>query len=412
MRAMSSWIGQTIGGYEIAEEIGHGGVATVYRAYQPQLERWVAVKILQATEASGKQFLGRFRREAKAIAALRHPNILTIYDYGEEGGNAYIVMEYVAGGTLKARLTGQPAEWPDAATLVIPMGHALAYAHSQSIVHRDVKPANILLARPDWPLLADFGLVKILSQQKRGITQPGVSVGTPAYFSPEQAAGEDVDHRSDIYSLSIVLYQLLTGHIPFESRSPVEMMLRRLQEPPTPPSVFNPGIAPPLEAVILRALAHDPGARHPTMEAFVKDLERLPGATGRALLPPEEPAAVSATTARLGGPDIMFGPRLVVMGTGATISLPNKQELLIGRSDPHVTPPPDVDLGPFGGGRAGVSRHHARLLHRAEGWLLEDLHSTNGTFINSVPAPPGQLARVRSGDVILCGQFTLVFYEE
>jgi len=407
---MSSWIEQTIGGYKIAEEIGKGGVATVYRAYQSQLERWVAIKIMEATEASGKEFLDRFRREARAIAALRHPNVLTIYDYGEEKGIAYIVMEYVAGGTLKSSLTGQPMEWPDAATMVLPVGRALAYAHSEGIVHRDVKPANILLARPDWPLLADFGLVKLLGR-KRGITQPGVSIGTPAYFSPEQASGDEVDHRTDIYGLAIVLYELLTGHLPFEADSPIEMMLRRLRENPVPPRQFNPLIPYQLEAIILRALARDPAARHPTMEALLQDLSRLPGATGRAVTPPPSAAPMPTATTRLDAPCITIGPRLVVMGTGAMIPIPRRDNVMIGRSDPHVTPP-DVDLGPYGGGQAGVSRQHAQLLRRSEGFLLEDLNSTNGTFVNSMPVLPGQPVRVRSGDIVLCGQFSLVFYEE
>lgn len=243
------WIGHTLGGYQIIEEIGRGGMARVYRAYQPQLERWVALKLLTIKGTSGREFLSRFRREAKAVAALRHPNILTIYDYGEEKGIAYIVMEYVDGGTLKARLTEGPMEWPDVATLVIPIGHALAYAHSQGIVHRDVKPGNVLLARTDWPLLADFGLVKLLGGQQ-GITRPGTSIGTPAYLSPEQAAGEEVDHRSDVYGLGIVLYELLTGHVPFEADSPFETMLLRLREPPAPPRHLNPRITPQLEAVI------------------------------------------------------------------------------------------------------------------------------------------------------------------
>ncbi len=407
---MGSWSGKTIVGYQIAEEIGRGGMATVYRAHQPQLERWVAIKILQA-ETGSKEFLARFRREAKAVAALRHPNILTIYDYGEEGGIAYIVMEYVAGGTLKAHLTGQPMEWPDAATLVLPIGRALAYAHSQRVVHRDVKPANVLLARPDWPLLADFGLVKLLGHTQQGITQPGISIGTPAYFAPEQAGGGEVDHRSDIYGMGIVLYELLTGSIPFKADSPIEMMLRRMHESPQPPRRLNPRITPQLEAVILRALARDPDARHPTMEAFVNDLARLPGATGRAALSTPTATIPRGATSRLDGHAIATGPRLVVMGTGATIALPRRGEVLIGRGDPYVAPP-DVDLEPYGGGQAGVSRHHARLMCRPEGWVLEDLQSTNGTFINSVPIAPGHPARVRHGDVILCGQFSLVFCEE
>ncbi len=407
---MSNWIGQTIGGYQIAEEIGHGGAATVYRAYQPQLERWVAIKIMHAAESSGTEFLARFRREAKAIAALRHPNILTIYDYGEKENIAYFVMEYVAGGTLKSSLTGQPQPWPDVATLILPVGHALAYAHSQGVVHRDVKPANILLARPDWPLLADFGLVKLLGR-KRGITQPGVSIGTPAYFSPEQAAGDEVDHRTDIYGLAIVLYELLTGRLPFDADSPIEMMLRRLRENPIPPRHLNPLITPQLEAILLRALERDPDARYPTMEALLDDLSRQPGATGRTMMEPSRDTPLPTATTRLDAPGVAFGPRLVVLGTGAMLYIPDKNEVIIGRSDPHV-PPPDVDLGPYGGGQAGVSRHHARLLHGPDGFLLDDLNSTNGTFVNSVPVTPGQPARVRGGDVILCGKFSLVFYEE
>jgi len=407
---MNNWIERGIGAYQVAEEIGQGGMAVVYRAYQPQLDRWVAIKILQATETRGKQFLSRFRREARAIAALRHPNILTIYDYGEQQGIAYIVMEYVPGGTLKAHLTGQPMEWPDAATLIIPVGRALAYAHSQNIVHRDVKPANVLLARPDWPLLADFGLVKLIGRQ-RGITRPGVSIGTPAYFSPEQAAGEDVDHRTDIYGLGIVLYELLTGRLPFEANSPIEMMLQRLRDQPIPPRRFNPRIQPQLEAIVLRALARDPAARYPTMEALVQDLSRVPGATGRVGQPPPQASAPASATARLGALSPIAGPRLIVTGTGAVLPLPQQSEVLVGRDDPQV-PKPDVDLGPHGGGQAGVSRRHARFVRAPEGWLLEDLRSTNGTFLNGASVLPEQPVQVRTGDIIRCGQLTLLFYED
>jgi hypothetical protein len=406
---MSNWVGHRISGYDIAEEIGRGGVATVYRAFQSQLDRWVAIKILQAAESMSEEFLSRFRREAMAIAALRHPNILTIYDYGEERGIAYIVMEYVPGGTLKDLLPGEPMEWPDVAVLLIPVGQALAYAHSQGIVHRDVKPANILMARPDWPLLADFGLAKLLDRQ-RGITRPGTSIGTPAYFSPEQAIGENVDHRSDIYGLGIVLYELLTGHVPFESDSPFDMMLRRLREPAEPPRHLNPHIMPQLDAIIMRALAREPSDRYSTMEALLDDLSQLPGAGGRAVAP-ARPATAAKSTVRLGALSHTTGPRLIVTGTGATISLPPQGEALIGRADPQATPQPDVNLGLHGGGQAGVSRRHAQLLCRPEGWLLEDLRSTNGTLLNNVPVVPEQPVRVRSGDVICCGQLTLVFYE-
>ena len=406
---MKTWSGHTIGGYQIEDVIGQGGMATVYRAFQTQLERWVAVKIMRATGSSEKEFLARFRREARAIAALRHPNILNIYDYGEEHGTAYIVMEYISEGTLKDHLTNRPMEWLDAAPLVVPVGRALAYAHSQGVVHRDVKPANILLARSDWPMLADFGLVKLVGHQ-RGITRPGVSIGTPAYFSPEQAAGDDVDHRSDIYSLAVVIYQLLTGRLPFVSDSPIELMLQRLKESPPPPRRFNLRIKPQLEIIILRALSRKPEARYANMEALVNDLARISGETR----PVNQPVAAAApsVTARLGSVSPVVGARMVVASTGATLILPQLGEALIGRSDPQATPRPDVDLGPHGGGQAGVSRRHARLLYSAAGWMLEDLRSTNGTFLNSAPVLPGQPVRIQTGDMVRCSQVTLIFYEE
>jgi serine/threonine protein kinase len=408
---MSSWIGRTIGGYEITEEIGRGGMAIVCRAYQPQLERWVAVKIMHA-EAGNPEFLARFRREAKAIAALRHPNVLTVYDYGEEKGLAYIVMEYVSGGSLKMHLTKQPMDWPDAATLIIPVGKALAYAHSQGIIHRDVKPANILLARPDWPLLADFGLVKLLDRQ-RGITQPGTSLGTPTYFSPEQAAGDEVDHRSDIYGLALVLYRMLTGKLPFDTTSPVDAMLSRLRDDPVPARKANPEISRKLNNVIMHALAREPKRRYSSMEEMVDALAQLPGATGRTIATPlPEDVAASSTTARL--PDVIVeaGPRLVVTGTGAVLVIPTLDEVVIGRADPHATLTPDIDLGEHGGSLAGVSRTHARLVCCPEGWLLEDLNSTNGTFVNQTRLSPGQQVRIHDGDAIRCGQLHLVFHKE
>jgi len=237
------------------------------------------------------------------------------------------------------------------------------------------------------------------------MTREGVVTGTPAYLSPEQASGENIDHRSDIYGLGLVLYELLTGHLPFEADSPIDTMLRRLQEPPAPPSLLNPCITPQAEAIILRALARNPAARHPTMEALVNDVSQV------AVIP-EQAAAVASTTTRLGTLSPAAGPRLVVMGTGATLRLPQQGEALIGRGGPHAQPQPDVDLGPHGGGQAGVSRRHARLLYCPEGWLLEDLHSTNGTYLNSVRLQSGQPSRVRNGDIIRYGQLTLVFYEE
>ncbi len=407
---IEEWIGRILGGCRIVEKIGEGRMAVVYRAYQPHLERWVAVKVLRVAGADDLQeFLQRFRQEARAIAALRHPNILTIYDYGEAYGTAYIVMEYVPGGSLKSRLSGQPIPWPEVARWVIPVGQALAYAHAQGVVHRDVKPANVLLAGPDWPLLADFGLAKML-RRPHAITRPGVSIGTPAYLSPEQVMGEAVDHRSDIYSLGVMLYELLTGQLPFQAATPAEAMLRRLREPPIPPGYLCPSLLPALEAIILRALGRDPADRYPTMQAMVDDLLAVAPASG--VTPPLPVSEVGkGTTVRLERLRAVTGPRLCGVETGATIPLPPRTEIILGRGTSAV-PPPDVDLEPYGASMAGISRRHARLLRRPDGWYLEDLRSTNGTFLNEVRLLPDRPARLNPGDLIRLGQLTLLFYPE
>jgi len=408
---MNDLSGQTIGGYQLAEEIGQGGAAVVYRAFQPQLERWVAIKVLNIRESGRRQFLRRFRREARAIAALRHPNILNIHDYGEDKGQAYIVMEYVEGGSLQQRIGSPADDCAEPLKLVIPVGEALAYAHGKGIVHRDVKPGNILLMRADWPLLADFGLVKVAGSQQK-LTQPGSILGTATYLSPEQVAGEDVDQRTDIYSLGIVLYELLTGRLPFQTDSPAESMMLRMYEPPVSPREFNPKISKSLETVLLRALERDWKARYPTMDVFVNDLKRVVDQMKRTTSQEQHPVTTRMITMRLDAQEsIDVGPRLFIATSGVALAIPLFDEVLIGRMDPMQMEPPDLDLQPYGGGSSGVSRHHARFLRRDEGWYLEDLQSTNGTYVNEVRLLPHRPVRLHSGDLVRFAQLTLVFEE-
>jgi len=412
---MESLINRTLGGYDLTEELGKGGMATVYKAYQPRLERWVAVKVLDPAHITDdSDVLARFRREAKAIAALRHPNILTVYDYGEEEGLAYIVMEYVERGTLKDRLKGEPFESQRAVELAIGVGRALAFAHEQGIIHRDVKPANILLPRENWPLLADFGLVK-LQQARRALTQAGMILGTPDYTSPEQALGETADHRADIYALGVVLYEMVTGQLPFQAEKPFDVLLMHINEPPPKPRELVPATTETVEDIILKALAKTPAERYSDMQDMVTSLEavwktfQMPA----HLEPPQEDDTIHHATVQIDSiQSYLEGPRFVVAATGSLLIIPQKDDVLIGRADPRGKVVPDIDLAIYGGGTAGVSRQHARLLRKGDDWMIEDLHSTNGTFVNDKHVPPAAPTPLNNGDSVRCGQLMLTFHTD
>jgi serine/threonine protein kinase len=262
--------GQTLGQYRLLEQVGRGGMATVYRGYQPALERYVAIKILPTYLAHEPNFAARFEREAKSAARLNHPHILPVYDFGREGELNYIVMRYVEAGTLKEML-GEPLELERAVELTAQIGAALDYAHRHGVVHRDVKPANVLMDEEGWPLLSDFGLARMMEASVQ-LTKTGVGVGTPAYMSPEQGQGLAVDGRTDVYSLGVVLYEMLTGRVPFEAETPMAVVLKHITAPLPLPRQVNPSIPEAVERVILRALAKDPDDRYPTVGEMVAAL--------------------------------------------------------------------------------------------------------------------------------------------
>jgi serine/threonine protein kinase/Tol biopolymer transport system component len=264
--------GHALGPYRMIEKLGRGGMATVYKAYESSLDRYVAIKVLPQYFAHDPQFLTRFRREAKAVARLNHPGIVPIYGFGEEGELTYIVMRYVEGGTLKD-LLGRPMALERATRIVLQVAQALDYAHQQGVVHRDVKPANVLMAEGDWPLLSDFGLARMIASSVQ-LTQTGVGVGTPAYMSPEQGQGLKVDRRSDIYSLGIMFYEMLTGEVPFQADTPMAVVLKHITAPLPTPRQVNPNIPESIERVILKATAKDPAYRYQSMRELVEGLQK------------------------------------------------------------------------------------------------------------------------------------------
>lgn len=272
---MQNLSGQNLGRYQIIESLGQGGMASVYKAFDTSLERYLAIKVIR-TDIGGEesQFLARFQREAKALAKLDHPYILKVLDYGEQNGIPYLVMPFVQGGTLKEKM-GHPMPYAQAAALLAPIADALEYAHQRGIIHRDVKPANILLTETGVPLLSDFGIAKILSaQESTQLTGTGVGIGTPDYMAPEQWLG-NADPRTDIYSLGIVFFEMVTGYRPFSADTPAAVLLKHLNDPLPRPRSFVTDLPEEVEQVLFKALAKDMENRFQSMGSFAEALGKL-----------------------------------------------------------------------------------------------------------------------------------------
>lgn len=233
---------------------GLGKMPAVYKAYQAGVDRYVALKVLPRQLSEESQFIGRFEQEAKVLVGLQHPHILPVFDFGEEEGYTYIVMPLIEADTLADKLQGQPRSLDEIERIISQIGDALDYAHSKGLIHRDIKPSNILLDERGNCLLTDFGIAKIYEATAK-FTKTGGLIGTPNYMSPEQGSGERVDRRTDIYSLGVVLYEMVTGQVPFRAETPVAVVLKHIQAPLPPPRTLNPSLPEAIERVVLKALA-------------------------------------------------------------------------------------------------------------------------------------------------------------
>jgi beta-lactam-binding protein with PASTA domain/tRNA A-37 threonylcarbamoyl transferase component Bud32 len=271
---LSEQDGMLGGRYRMESPLGQGGMAQVFRGTDTVLGRQVAIKILAPQYAKDPSFVERFRREAQSAARLNHPNVVGVYDTGSDDGTHYIVMEFVEGRTLADFLSSGGSLLPERAVeLASSVCVALSEAHKAGIVHRDIKPGNIMVTRGGEVKVMDFGIARAATAET--VTATATVLGTASYLSPEQAQGKPVDARSDIYSLGVVLYEMLTGRVPFGGDSAVAVAYKHVQEPPEPPSRSNPDVSPSLEAVVMRALAKNPDNRYQTAEEFCADLDRV-----------------------------------------------------------------------------------------------------------------------------------------
>jgi serine/threonine protein kinase len=421
---MDDLIGKQIDQYRIEAVLGEGGMGAVYRALDTSLARPVALKIMHRQFASQPEFRQRFLQEAQAAARLNHPNIVAIYNFSSSPAYLSIVMEFVRGLSLGAYIKQlaqrrQVMELSESLNIIAQVADALGYAHRLGVVHRDIKPDNILITRLDQPdrpdelpiraKVTDFGLAKLL---EGGIeTQSGTFMGTLPYMSPEQAlASSSLDGRSDIYSLGVVLYQLATGRLPFDIKTPTDAVMKHMHETPPPPRHIQPGLPVAVQNVIIKAIAKQPEDRYQTAEAFAAALRRATsGLTEKdvtvfaniaketivsVLTQLHEEMIVERPSQMAAAATSSPNERLVISQKGET---PRTYKLgsdpvLLGRSEScDITLPAE-----------GISRHHARLEYTPNGWLITDLGSTNGTFLEEMkllpevpePWPKGQILRI------------------
>ena len=305
---MSNLKGKALGPYHIGEQIGIGGMATVYKAFHAATNRDVAVKVLLEHLSQDAEIRPRFEQEAQVVAKLEHAHILPVYDYGRVDERLYLVMRYIKAGTLKERIAAGPISLTEVNHVLQQIGSALDYAHQAGVIHRDVKPSNVLLDAQGDCYLTDFGLAKIMESTVQ-FTATGVGIGTPAYMSPEQGQGEKADARSDIYALGVMLYEMIAGEAPYQAETPMAVVLMHITAPLPPFKRTKPEVPKEVERVILKAMAKDRADRFQSVremvdafdaavQAVTREVTREPLPTKKPLLATHPPAQTAAAPKR------------------------------------------------------------------------------------------------------------------
>jgi serine/threonine protein kinase len=458
---MTDVVGQSLGQYRVIQLIGQGGMARVYKGYQSSLARYVAIKAIpvQVDNTRDNEFAQRFTTEARVIARLTHPNIVPVHDYGEDKGWAFIVMEYISGGTLRDRLARAEAQHTRldlAATLELLAQAALALecAHDNGIIHRDVKPANMLLRTEDHLLLSDFGIAALL-EANRAFTRTGANIGTPQYMAPEQGtANAVIDARTDIYALGVVTFQCVTGQLPFPADTPMAIVMRHIKDPVPRPSALVPGLPVRVEQIILRAMEKNPKNRFQHAREMADQLKEAAYEVRRGIRRPQQTVKHQSQAQPINqanghaAPIIPLAPRGIPGQPGTCLrcgaannphnrfctscaydlsnvraqvdryKAPSGHPLrcrIIIRNGPmtnhsFVLHQDITTIGRTAGNDvviqdATVSRHHARLFFHNGQWFIEDAGSANGTFVNGNrvqrPIPLQNGDELRLGDDII-----------
>lgn len=416
---LNALVNKSLGQFRIVERIGAGGMATVFKAYQPNLDRYVAIKVLPAYHARDPIFVKRFVQEARAVAKLVHPNILQIHDFGEQDNITYIVMEYVDGGTLKDRLK-RALPVPEAVDYMIQAAEGLDCAHRNGIIHRDVKPANMLLRKDGYLLLSDFGIAKIL-EGTTNLTRVGTGIGTPQYMSPEQGMGQAVDRRSDIYSLGIVLFHCLAGRVPFTAENPLTITVKHINDPLPVEMLRAAGVPAPIEQVVVKMTAKSAQDRYQTTDELIAALTSALAASHLSM-PPRWRPGMSSAMPQLDMQNKNVSQPLSNMGNGSGQNLPGIAGVPGVPSVPgHQSVAGGVPMQPaFNAGgqqqvvtlpcfRCGASNPSTRLFCTSCGYELADRRAINDRYMGPNGRPILARLTIQNGPL---GGHSFLFHQD